>query len=89
MARTPRFLSRLAALLLCVVAYSADARAQMTLEQAQALMNRPSLKAAFAFVDKNRAATLNEWSAITEINAPSGKERRAPGTSRNCCAPTT
>ena len=79
MARTPRFLSRLAALLLCVVAYSADARAQMTLEQAQALMNRPSLKAAFAFVDKNRAATLNEWSAITEINAPSGKERPRAG----------
>ena len=38
-------------------------------------MNRPAVKAAFAFVDKNRAATLKEWSAITEINAPSGKER--------------
>ncbi|MCA1555135.1 MAG: M20/M25/M40 family metallo-hydrolase, partial [Acidobacteria bacterium] len=73
--RTPRILLRLAALLLCIVAPSVGARAQMTREQAQALMNRPATKAAFAFVDKNRAATLNEWSAITEINAPSGKER--------------
>jgi len=73
--RTPRILLRFTTLLLCMAASSVESRAQMTREQAQALMNRPATKAAFAFVDKNRAATLNEWSAITEINAPSGKER--------------
>ena len=73
--RTPRILLRLTTLLLCIAAPPVESRAQLTREQAQALMNRPATKAAFAFVDKNRAATLNEWSAITEINAPSGKER--------------
>ena len=68
-------LFRLAALLLCVFAHAATGRAQMTVEAAKALLNRPQTKAAFAFVDKNRAETLREWSAITEINAPSGKER--------------
>jgi acetylornithine deacetylase/succinyl-diaminopimelate desuccinylase-like protein len=85
MTRTPRLLTRplllrpllfrLAALLLCVAVHAASSRAQMTIEQAKALSNRPQTKAAFAFVDKDRAATLKEWSAITEINAPSGKER--------------
>jgi len=74
--QTLRILLRLAAFILCIAAPSIESRAQvMTREQAQALMNRPAIKAAFAFVDKNRAATLNEWSALTEINAPSGKER--------------
>lgn len=73
--RTLWILLRLAALLLCIAVPSVENRAQLTREQAQALMNRPATKAAFAFVDKDRAATLNEWSAITEINAPSGKER--------------
>jgi len=74
--QTLRILLRLAASILCIATPSIESRAQvMTREQAQALMNRPAIKAAFAFVDKNRAATLNEWSALTEINAPSGKER--------------
>jgi acetylornithine deacetylase/succinyl-diaminopimelate desuccinylase-like protein len=76
MTRTPRILFRLAALLLCLAALRADGGAQMALEQARALMNRPAVQAAFAHVDKDRAATLREWIAITEINAPSGKERR-------------
>ncbi|HEX8423480.1 MAG TPA: M20/M25/M40 family metallo-hydrolase [Pyrinomonadaceae bacterium] len=80
MIRTPRLLSRRllfrsAALVLCFAAHDAAVRAQMSVEEAKALMNRQAVKAAFAFVDKNRAATLREWSAITEINAPSGKER--------------
>jgi acetylornithine deacetylase/succinyl-diaminopimelate desuccinylase-like protein len=70
-----RSLIRVVALFLCVAVHAAVGRAQMSVEQAKALMNRPAVKAAFAFVDKNRAATLAEWSAITEINAPSGKER--------------
>ncbi|HKP73881.1 MAG TPA: hypothetical protein VJT82_13145, partial [Pyrinomonadaceae bacterium] len=66
---------RLAALLLFVAADLTNSPAQMSVEQAKALMNRAEVKNAFAFVDTNRAATLAEWSAITEINAPSGKER--------------
>lgn len=76
MTRTPRLLIRLLALTLSIAALAAVGRAQMSVEQAQALLNRPAVKAAFAFVDKNRAATLDEWRAITEINAPSGKERQ-------------
>ncbi|HEV7905435.1 MAG TPA: M20/M25/M40 family metallo-hydrolase [Pyrinomonadaceae bacterium] len=68
-------LFRLAALLLCVAVHTASIWAQMNVEEAKALLNRPQTKAAFAFVDKERATTLEEWSAITEINAPSGKER--------------
>jgi tripeptide aminopeptidase len=43
-------------------------------EQVKALLARPELKAAFADVDRNHDAILKEWVAITEINAPSGKE---------------
>ncbi|MDQ1558258.1 MAG: tripeptide aminopeptidase [Pyrinomonadaceae bacterium] len=72
MTRTPRNLFRLAALVLCLATH---AGAQVTLEQAKAMLNRPAVKAAFAHVDRERAETLREWVAITEINAPSGKER--------------
>ncbi len=46
-----------------------------SLEQAQALMAKPTVVAAFANVDKERDKILHEWTAITEINAPSGHER--------------
>ncbi len=38
-------------------------------------MGNPSVTAALEHVDQNRDETLREWAAITEINAPSGKER--------------
>jgi tripeptide aminopeptidase len=67
------------AALACVWAVGAAAcpaaRAQMTVEEARALMSRPAVGAAFAHVDGEREATLREWIAITEINAPSGHER--------------
>ncbi len=44
-------------------------------EQARALAARPDVTAAFAHIDRTRDETLREWIAITEINAPSGKER--------------
>lgn len=44
-------------------------------EQVKALLARPEMQAAFADVEKNRDAILREWIALTEINAPSGKER--------------
>lgn len=43
-------------------------------EQVKALLARPEMQAAFANVEKERDAILKEWIAITEINAPSGKE---------------
>jgi acetylornithine deacetylase/succinyl-diaminopimelate desuccinylase-like protein len=45
------------------------------LDKARALMMQPQVVAAFAAVDKDRAGILREWTAITEINAPSGHER--------------
>ena len=45
------------------------------LDSVRTLMARPRIAAAFDFVDKNRDVTLREWVAITEVNAPSGKER--------------
>jgi acetylornithine deacetylase/succinyl-diaminopimelate desuccinylase-like protein len=44
-------------------------------EQARTLLSRPEIVAAFAHVDRSREAILREWVAVTEINAPSGKER--------------
>jgi acetylornithine deacetylase/succinyl-diaminopimelate desuccinylase-like protein len=43
-------------------------------DQVKALLARPEMQAAFADVEKNRDPILKEWIAITEINAPSGKE---------------
>ncbi len=45
------------------------------LERARALVAYPKLTAAFAHVDREKEKILREWIAITEINAPSGKER--------------
>lgn len=45
------------------------------LERARALVAHPKLTAAFAHVDREKEKILREWIAITEINAPSGKER--------------
>ena len=38
------------------------------------LLARPEIRAAFADVERGRDRILKEWIAITEINAPSGKE---------------
>jgi tripeptide aminopeptidase len=43
-------------------------------DQVRALLARPEMQAAFADVEKNRDAIRGEWIAVTEINAPSGKE---------------
>ncbi len=43
--------------------------------QVKALMARPEVVAAFEHIDKSHDDILREWTAITEINAPSGKER--------------
>ena len=45
-------------------------------EEVKALTSQPEIKAALDFVDGNRDETLREWIAITEVNAPSGKEQK-------------
>jgi tripeptide aminopeptidase len=44
-------------------------------DAAVAIVKRPDVKAAFDYVDRNRDQILREWTAITEVNAPSGEER--------------
>jgi tripeptide aminopeptidase len=43
-------------------------------ERVRGLLTRVDVRAAFAHVERERDAILKEWIAITEINAPSGKE---------------
>src|SRR5574341_1334069 len=43
--------------------------------EAQQLAERPDVKAANDYIDRNRDAILREWIAITEINAPTGHEQ--------------
>ena len=44
-------------------------------DQVQAISNRPDIKAAGDYIDRNHDNILREWIAITEINAPSGHEQ--------------
>lgn len=44
--------------------------------QVTAIQNDARVKAANDYIDKNREGILREWSAITEINAPSRQEKR-------------
>jgi acetylornithine deacetylase/succinyl-diaminopimelate desuccinylase-like protein len=46
------------------------------LEQVQVLQSRPETVAALAYIDRTREAIMREWVAITEINAPSGREKQ-------------
>ena len=43
-------------------------------DEVKALLARADMKAAFANVEREHDAIIKEWIAITEINAPSGKE---------------
>src|SRR5215510_9048658 len=64
--------------LLCVLltaGAAAKPRAYDYVEEAQLLLQRPDVKSAFEYIDASREQILKEWIAITEINAPSGKER--------------
>ena len=44
-------------------------------DQVKAIQDDPRVKAAFDHIDKDRDAILQEWIAITEINAPSKQEQ--------------
>jgi acetylornithine deacetylase/succinyl-diaminopimelate desuccinylase-like protein len=78
MKQTSRALLLSLALSLCGAHGSAAGQAPAQsddLDKARALMAQPQVGAAFAAVDKDRDQILHEWTAITEINAPSGHER--------------
>ena len=45
------------------------------LDQVKSIQNDPAVVKAFAYIEGNRDEILREWIAITEINAPSGKEK--------------
>lgn len=64
-------------LLLLLLASAARAFAQADYDaQVKAILARPEVAKALAHVDSERERILNEWIAVTEVNAPSGKERR-------------
>ena len=64
------------AVLICAALLAtAPVTAQDLLSEAKKTMERPELKRAFEYVDTNKDRILAEWIALTEINAPSGKER--------------
>src|SRR2546425_7073655 len=69
---------RLAALtwsLACVVLLDSRVTAQDLTAEARQIMERADVKRAFNHVDAHKDQILAEWIALTEINAPSGKER--------------
>ncbi|HSE36914.1 MAG TPA: M20/M25/M40 family metallo-hydrolase [Blastocatellia bacterium] len=49
--------------------------AQELAAEARQIMERADVKRAFDYVDTHKDQILAEWIALTEINAPSGKER--------------
>jgi acetylornithine deacetylase/succinyl-diaminopimelate desuccinylase-like protein len=65
---------RLAALVALLIASSVNAQDLTT--EAKQLMERADVKRAFDYIDTHKESILEEWIAITEINAPSGKERQ-------------
>ena len=56
--------------------FSFTANAQDMADQAKRLAERADVKLAFDQVDAQRERILAEWIALTEINAPSGKEHQ-------------
>ena len=57
-----------------VLLFAGSTAAQDLTPQAREIMARPDLARAFAHVEATRDRILGEWRALTEINAPSGKE---------------
>lgn len=68
-------MKKLVAALVCVAVVAVAAPAQDYNAQAKAIMERMDVKRAFDYIDAHRDEILSEWKAITEINAPSGKEQ--------------
>jgi len=67
---------RAIATLICVALFTiAGVGAQDYGLEAKRIMERPDVKRAFDYIDSQKDQILAEWIKITEINAPSGKER--------------
>src|SRR5687767_10561481 len=62
-------------LLLPFAGFSQIKTVQEYIDQVTTLTNRPDVKAANDYIDRNKESILREWIAITEINAPSGHEQ--------------
>jgi acetylornithine deacetylase/succinyl-diaminopimelate desuccinylase-like protein len=60
---------------LCAVASPVWTQSSSPADQVKAVQEDSRVKAAFAFIDKDKDAILKEWIAITEINAPSKHEQ--------------
>jgi len=67
--------NKLAALACAFLLMAASVNAQDLTADAQRIMERPEVKRAFDHVETHRDQILAEWITLTEINAPSGKER--------------
>ena len=65
----------MAALMLSAVLIGSSVSAQDLLADARRMIERADVKRAFSHVDAHKEQILAEWIALTEINAPSGKER--------------
>jgi tripeptide aminopeptidase len=63
------------ALLCAALLIGTGVKAQDYNTEAKKLMERADVKKAFAYVDSRKEEILGEWIKITEINAPSGKEK--------------
>ena len=62
--------------LVCVVLFfGTSVSAQDYNAEAKKLMERADVKKAFAHVESHKDDILKEWIQLTEINAPSGKEK--------------
>jgi acetylornithine deacetylase/succinyl-diaminopimelate desuccinylase-like protein len=67
--------TRIAALACLALLLGARALAQDLASEARQTIERAEVKRAFDYIDAHRDEILAEWIALTEINAPSGKER--------------
>ena len=65
----------IAALAITALLLGSSVVAQDLAAEARQTMERADIKLAFDYVDAHKDQILAEWIALTEINAPSGKER--------------
>ena len=66
---------KIAALATAALLLGSSATAQGLLAEARQTLERADVKRAFDYVDAHKDQILAEWISLTEINAPSGKER--------------
>jgi tripeptide aminopeptidase len=63
------------AFVFCALASPVWSQSVSLTDEVKAIQEDSRVKAAFAYVDKDKDAILQEWIAITEINAPSKQEQ--------------